>query len=113
MSRKAHSLAIFTLLAAVAANAALAAEPPRERQRELLHLLRHDCGSCHGLTLKGGLGRPLLPQALAGRDAETLAGIILDGIPGTPMPPWRGILSRQDARWLARRLKEGIGDAAP
>ncbi len=112
MRGKSHRRAIVILLAWLAVPAT-AAELPRERAGELLRLLRHDCGSCHGLTLKGGLGRPLLPQALAGRDAETLAGIILDGIPGTPMPPWRGILSQEDARWLARRLKEGIGDAAP
>jgi mono/diheme cytochrome c family protein len=28
------------------------------RQAELLHLLKHDCGSCHGMTRKGGLGPP-------------------------------------------------------
>ena len=80
---------------------------------ELVRLVRQDCGSCHGLTLKGGLGRPLLPENLAGRDAKTLARIILDGIPGTPMPPWRGILSERDALWIARNLKEGFPDAAP
>ena len=30
--------------------------PSAARQDELLHLLRQDCGSCHGLTLRGGLG---------------------------------------------------------
>jgi len=81
--------------------------------KELIRLVRQDCGSCHGLTLKGGLGKPLLPENLAGRDADTLAQIILDGIPGTPMPPWRGILSERDARWIARKLKEGFPHAAP
>jgi len=80
---------------------------------ELLRLVRHDCGSCHGLTLKGGLGKPLLPKNLAGRDARTLARIILDGIPGTPMPAWRGILTERDALWIARKLKEGLGRASP
>ena len=48
--------------------AAAAIEPPPARQAELLHLLRHDCGSCHGLTLKGGLGPPLLPATLAAQE---------------------------------------------
>ncbi len=89
---------------------AVAAEaPPPERQHELLYLLRQDCGSCHGLTLKGGLGPALLPKALSGKDAEALAEIILDGVPGTPMPPWRFEISPDEALWLARTLKQGIG----
>ena len=58
-------------------------------------LLKHDCGSCHGLTMKGGLGPPLLPDTLAGKDEEALAAIILDGVPGKPMPPWRFEFSRK------------------
>ena len=70
--------------------------------------MRQDCGSCHGLTLKGGLGRGLLPVDLAHYDAATLADVILDGVPGTPMPPWRGLLPEEDARWIAAKLKEGL-----
>ncbi len=97
------------------ASASLAAStlPMSKPEQELVRLVRQDCGSCHGLTLKGGLGKPLLPENLAGRDAETLAEIILDGIPGTPMPPWRAILQRNDALWIARKLKEGFPDASP
>ncbi len=84
-----------------------------ERARALVHLVRQDCGSCHGLTLKGGLGKPLLPADLADRDAETLAEIILDGIPDTPMPPWRGQLTEAEALWIARRLKEGFPHETP
>ncbi len=81
--------------------------PSPERQAALTYLVRQDCGSCHGMTLKGGLGRPLLPEALAGAEAEALAEVILDGIPGTPMPPWRGQLSEAEALWIARALKQG------
>lgn len=93
------------LLASSAAGAA--AEPAPARQADLSHLLRHDCGSCHGLTLKGGLGPPLLPASLAEREAEGLAQIILDGVPGTPMPPWAFEIAPDEALWLARRLREG------
>ena len=81
--------------------------PSPERQAALAYLVRQDCGSCHGMTLKGGLGRPLLPYALEGAEAEALAEVILDGIPGTPMPPWRGQLSEAEALWIARALKQG------
>jgi cytochrome c55X len=78
------------------------------RQRELTHLVRQDCGSCHGMTLKGGLGGPLLPSALADLDSAGIASIILEGVSGKPMPPWRGQLSEEEATWIAKKLKEGF-----
>lgn len=82
--------------------------PEPARQAELLHRLKHDCGSCHGMTLKGGLGPSLLPEALAGKDSAGLADIVLHGVPGTPMPPWAIELSAAEAAWLVARLKQGI-----
>lgn len=82
------------------------AEVAPDRAAELEHMVTQDCGSCHGLTLKGGLGRPLTRDALAGAEPETLALIILDGVPGTAMPPWRPLLSEADATWIARYLKQ-------
>lgn len=93
---------------ALTAQPAFAQTPDTGRQQQLVHLVRHDCGSCHGMTLKGGLGRPLLPAGLAGVSSEGLAQIILDGVPGTPMPPWRGLLSAEEARWIAEQLKAGL-----
>ncbi len=49
------------------------------RQSELDNLFEQDCGSCHGLTRRGGLGSPLLPEALADKSDEVLVEIILDG----------------------------------
>jgi cytochrome c55X len=88
--------------------AAGAQEPAPARQRELVHLLKHDCGSCHGLTLRGGLGPSLLPASLGAQEAEGIAQVILDGVRGTPMPPWRGELAPDEALWLAHRLKQGV-----
>lgn len=76
------------------------------RQAELEHMVIQDCGSCHGLTMKGGLGRAITPGDLAGRDARDLAAIILDGIPGTAMPPWRPLISEAEALWIADYLKK-------
>lgn len=95
--------------------AVLVAAPPAHseelgpaRQAYLANLLTQDCGSCHGLTMKGGLGPALLPEALAERDDAVLVEAILDGRPGTPMPPWRFELSAQEAAWLVARLREGV-----
>ena len=99
-------------LAATCIAGAARAEPPAARQDELLYRLRQDCASCHGMTLKGGLGPALLPDALADRHESDLAAVILKGVPGTPMPPWAFEISGDEARWLARRLKEGLDDAS-
>ena len=100
----------WALLAVIIAAGPVAAAPSKFRQGELIYLLRQDCGSCHGMTLKGGLGPPLLPAAMAGKSDEALADVILYGLPGTPMPPWNIEISREEAVWLIRRMKEGIDD---
>lgn len=103
----------LSIIAACAAGVAFAAaayavEPPEaSRQRQLVELVRQDCGACHGYTLKGGLGPSLLPEALAERDVTLIESVILDGRPGTPMPPWRPFLTETEARWIAVQLKEG------
>ena len=82
--------------------------PSVERQYELKHLLLHDCGSCHGMTMKGGLGPALTSDALSNVSEDNLFQIINDGRPGTPMPPWKDILSEADMKWLVTTLKKGI-----
>jgi len=101
-------LAAGAALGGLAAGAAVAGDIAPARQAELMHMVRQDCGSCHGMTLKGGLGRPLLPDDLAGKAVEGLTAVVLDGIPGTPMPPWRGLLSEDEARWIVTRLTRGF-----
>lgn len=85
---------------------AVSADAP-DRQAQLLHLLKHDCGSCHGLTMKGGLGPPLLPQTLDGKPDDALAAAILAGRPGTAMPPWAFAMTAAEAAWLVERLRQG------
>lgn len=99
------SLAAIALAALASTTRMVASEPTPLRQAELRHLLDHDCGSCHGLTRRGGLGSPLVPEALADRDDDALIDAILYGRPGTPMPPWDGELTRTDARWLVELLR--------
>ena len=57
-----RSLLLWLLLAGGAV-----AEITPERAAELEHLVKQDCGSCHGLRMTGGLGSPITPEALAGR----------------------------------------------
>lgn len=81
---------------------------PAPRARELVHLVRQDCGSCHGLTLQGGLGPALTAPALRDKPRESLVATILGGRPGTPMPPFRGIVAEDEAAWIVDRLAEGF-----
>ena len=73
----------------------------------LKRLVHQDCGSCHGLTLKGGLGPDLRSATLAHYDREGLASVILRGVPGTPMPPWAPLMTDADALWIAEYLLTG------
>ncbi|NMM37825.1 MAG: cytochrome c [Glaciimonas sp.] len=78
------------------------------RRVELISLVRQDCGSCHGLTLKGGLGPALLPEALKDKSADYLKSIILHGRPDTAMPPWQRFLSEAEAEWIVFNLQKGF-----
>lgn len=90
---------------AMIAALALSTVAHADESKKLERMVIQDCGSCHGLTMKGGLGRPLTAEALAHVDTQTIATIILDGVPGTAMPPWRPLLSEQQAQWMAEYLK--------
>ena len=96
--------------AAIAAQtqAAPAPLPSEQRQQALVRLVRQDCGACHGMRLTGGLGPPLTRQALADTPLEAIVATTLYGRPGTPMPPWRGMLSEGDVQWIARQLQAGF-----
>ena len=78
--------------------------PATNRQMELQYLLKQDCGSCHGLRLKGGLGPPLLPEALKGKPDLYLKQVISKGIPSSAMPPWESVLSDSDIDYLVQLL---------
>lgn len=91
--------------------AASAAEPPAAaRQAELTRLVRQDCGSCHGLTLKGGLGPALTRDALVDKPPVSLVVTVLQGRPGTAMPPWRDFVTEAEAVWIVHKLQEGTLD---
>ncbi len=74
------------------------------RQNELRNLLYQDCGSCHGMHLTGGLGPALTLNALAGKNQKFLRTAISEGRAGTPMPPWKELLTATEIDWIVEYL---------
>jgi cytochrome c55X len=99
---------IWLALSFMLATTAVAVEPLSvERESELRNLMIQDCGSCHGLRMRGGLGPALLPEMLHGKTADYISQVILDGRPGSAMPGWRPLISDAEARWMAELLLRG------
>ncbi|WP_292938384.1 cytochrome c [Noviherbaspirillum sp.] len=113
--RRLHLLANILLFASASSlfNTSPAADaasysPDPARRNALINMVRQDCGSCHGLTLKGGLGPALLPETLRDKPVESLTATILQGRPGTPMPPWNPFLTEAEAEWIVTNLQKGF-----
>jgi len=81
---------------------------PPQRRTQLHDLLVQDCGSCHGLTMHGGLGPALLPATLRDKPRELLIDTVMNGRPDTAMPPWAPLLSRDEAAWMIDQLRRGL-----
>lgn len=112
MAQSKLSQFFITALMVISASAVALDEPNNTavsaaRQAELTHMVKQDCGSCHGMTLKGGLGSAILPEDLNGKSIEFITQTILLGRAGTAMPPWQALLTEQEARWIAEQLKQG------
>ena len=104
-------VAVLLGLTALAVSTAQSAEPPQPdptRQKALVHLVRQDCGSCHGMRLAGGLGPALTPARLADWPDDALVATILHGRPGTAMPGWQRFVTEDEASWIVARLKQGF-----
>ncbi|MEY3219404.1 MAG: Cytochrome c55X precursor NirC [Pseudomonadota bacterium] len=77
------------------------------RQIELKSFLEQDCGSCHGMTLQGGLGTPLTSEALINKTNDYLKTIILYGKPNTAMPAWKSLLTEEEVDFIIQMLRQG------
>ena len=108
----AGALSLGAAQAAAQDDAAARAQPGVRPNREpaLIRMVRQDCGSCHGMQLTGGLGPPLTREVLADKPVAGLAATIYAGRPGTPMPPWRALLSEAESTWIAEQLLRGFPD---
>ena len=96
------------LIAGLFVTTSATADISQDRQTYLLNFLEQDCGSCHGLKRTGGLGSPLTPENLEYADDETLADIIMNGIPETAMPPWKAIINEEETYFLIKHLRKGL-----
>jgi cytochrome c55X len=105
--RLALALALLLSAPVVMAESTVPA-PSAERRQQLVHLVRQDCGSCHGMTLQGGLGPSLRPEALRDKPVDSLVATIYSGRSGTPMPPWHRFLSEAEVRWIVEQLLLGF-----
>ncbi len=103
-----YPIALFFALSATGVFAQTAVVPTPERQKEIVHLVRQDCGSCHGMNFGGGLGPSLKPEVLREKPVESLVATIHGGRPGTPMPPWHRFLSESEAGWVVDQLLKGF-----
>ena len=67
-------------------------------------MLKHECGSCHGLTLKGRLGPSLLAEALINKTDAFLVQTIREGRKETAMSPWKSFMTEQEILWLVQKI---------
>ena len=100
--------AMTALVLAALATTSGATEIGAEQAAKLERLVVQDCGSCHGLTLNGGLGTPINVDRMQHYAREDLRDIILDGVPGTAMPPWRPLITEDEALWIADYLRGSL-----
>ena len=61
------------------------------------------CSQCHGTDAKGTATAADL-RAFKGTEAEFVR-VVQNGRPGTGMTPWKGIISDEDIRYIARYIK--------
>ncbi|MCU7800157.1 MAG: cytochrome c [gamma proteobacterium symbiont of Lucinoma myriamae] len=78
-----------------------------ERQKELTYMVQQNCGSCHGMTLKGGLGPSLLPERVSVLPKQYLIEAVTHGRNDTPMPPWGTLLTENEIVWIVEQLQLG------
>ena len=67
------------------------------------------CATCHGSNRQGigGLAPALTPLSLSSRTDAEVKAAILDGVPGTSMPPFRGRFTDDEIEALLQFTKYG------
>jgi len=103
MSLMATALYILTTAVIAIYSSSSSALSENEKQ-SLIYLVKQDCGSCHGLTLQGGIGPALLKKNLKNKPLKYIETVIANGRTGTPMPPWKEILGKEQIRYIANYL---------
>ncbi|WP_372964484.1 cytochrome c [Marinobacter sp.] len=102
-----NALRYWWLLAVLVMSPGSAFSGEAKTEAELKNFVVQDCGSCHGLTFKGGLGPPLRPSDIELLSEAAIEAVIREGVPGTAMPPWKALLTNEEMAWISRQLKSG------
>ena len=102
---------MLTVLAAIGATSQTPApqDPPPGGGRVPARaaLFGQFCASCHGANLQGGSATSLVDDEWKhGTDDAILAKVIAEGVPGTPMAPFKGVLTDQQIRELVFYIRE-------
>ncbi len=72
-------------------------------------MFEKECQGCHGPNHEGGVGADLRPAKLDKKNAYTLAEVILNGRPGTAMPPFVEKMNQADAQKMVDYLQHFKG----
>lgn len=103
-----HFLSVTTVSANEKSASESKPELTSEKQSALLHLIKQDCGSCHGMRLTGGLGPDLTSSRMRQLGEKNISTVIKYGRPGTAMPPWRAILNDDEIAFISEQLVRGV-----
>jgi len=72
-------------------------------------MFEKECQGCHGPNHEGGVGADLRPTQIAKKNAGMLAETILNGRPGTAMPPFASSMDKTDAQKMVDYLQHFKG----
>ncbi len=87
--------------------AALCGEAAAAETAPPAQLYKTHCAGCHGVNLQGGQHTPLKKDRwLYTKEPSAMSKLIMFGIPGTDMPPFSRLLSREQGRALVSFILE-------
>ena len=99
-----------TLASVVVLAIALALLPPShalQTPQPAATLYAQYCAGCHGPNLRGGSATSLIDDEWKnGSDDASISRVILDGVPGTPMAPFKGVLDELAVRQLVFHIRQ-------
>lgn len=79
-----------------------------EQFKPVVKLYQDACSGCHGPQRQGATGPALIPQRIGGVGDEFIKTILLNGRPGTAMPPWKGVITDSQISDLISYIKSPV-----
>lgn len=72
-------------------------------------VFERECQGCHGPKHQGGVGSDIRPAVVKPKNSQMLAEKILNGVPGTAMPPFKQTMSKNEAAKMVDYLQHFKG----